>query len=568
MSAALPMRPYQIEAVRAAEAAWARGLRRPAEVLPTGTGKTVVIAHVVERRHQRPYAMNEIGRRTLVMAHRTELVEQAYEKIKAVDPGLRVGIVQGQRNETGGDVVCASVQTLASEDRRRMIADVGLVIVDEAHHAAADTYLRVLRHYGAWGDDAPVGQQARAVALGFTATMVRGDEKALGDVWQEVVYARGIQEMIEAGYLVRPRGVHVEVDDLDLSRVRVSRGDFQGGDLGRAITDSMAPAAIAKAISEHASGMCGIIFAPTVESAKVVAEAVAATGRRVGFVSGTTPAAERRQLWRDFEAGRIDWIANCGVATEGTDLPRAQVAVIARPTRSQGLYIQMAGRVLRPYPGKEFALLLDVVGATKEHSLQSPLSLFGEEAPTERGEREPRNDVELEGLDDAQEQGGAVSADLFGAYAGKDGPLVSREVDLFHASASMWHRTAGGIWFLAAGKRYIALIPGVEVGTWDVTEMDAERRGTGKWIINGVRDMSYAMGWAEGAVTPAEKLTASKERAWRKEKPSDAQRGMARRWGVPLLPDMSKGEVSARLTVAIATQRIDPCVPMYARGRS
>lgn len=563
--AGLPLRPYQIEAVKAVEAAHSRGLRCPAVVLPTGTGKTVVIGELVKRRHERVTQIR-IGRRVLAVAHRTEIVDQIVNKIHDAAPWLRVGVVQGQRNETRADVVVASVQTLASESRRRMIDDVGLIIVDECHHAVAETYLRMLAHYGAWGGGAPVGQQAHAVAVGFTATMMRSDDKSLGDVWQDVVYSRSISEMIQTGYLVRPQGIRVRVDDLDLRTVRTSRGDFQEGDLGRAITESMAPQAIAKAIVEHAPDECGLIFAPTVASAKVVEESVAGTGMSTAFVSGATPASERRDIWRRFLRGDTQWVANCGVATEGTDLPRATTAVIARPTKSQGLYIQMAGRVLRPFPGKMRALLLDVVGVTEIHALHSGLSLFGEEAAGIR-EKQEREDAEPDddGTMTAAKALGLDDRVIDGEY--RDGPLVSEEVDLFHSSTSMWLRTYGGTWFLQAGQRYIALIPGIEPDTWDVATMDAARPGTGRWLINGVHDLSYAMAWAEGDVTASERMTAAREQSWRNRKPTDVQRNIARSWGLALDSKMSKGEVASLLLVAAASQRIDPYTPIYARGR-
>lgn len=562
-------RPYQIEAVKAVKGSLGRGRRRTAVVLPTGTGKTVVIAAFV-RDWRDGFIARPVGRRVLAIAHRTELIEQLRDKVRDVAPGLSVGIVQGQSNETRADVVVASVQTLLSENRRRMIDDVGLIIVDECHHAVAESYLRVLKHYGAWGDEPAIGQAAQAIAVGFTATMSRGDDKALGEVWEEICYSKSIAEMVRCGYLVRPRGLRVRVDDLDLSQVKVSRGDYAEGELGRAITESLAPQAIAKAIREHAPGRPGLIFAPTVEAARVIADAVAEAGFNIDFVHGGTPPEQRRAMFRAFRDGRLDWISNCAIATEGTDLPRAEVAVIARPTKSSTLYVQMAGRVLRPSPGKADALLLDVVGASKLHSLQGSISLFGEESV---GIREPVLDgdvglvEDLEPLDDGMVGADTAFdlADLRGA--GRDGPLVSEEIDLFSGSHSAWMRTHGGTWFLSAGERYIAIVAGVEAGTYDVATMDKKRVGTGRWVINGLHDLSWAMAWAEGEVTPAEKTTAARARSWRREGVTDKQRMMAARCGITIPPSATKGEVSSWLDIEFASARIDPHTPAYARGR-
>jgi superfamily II DNA or RNA helicase len=166
-------------------------------------------------------------------------------------------VVKGNRNETRADVVSCSVQTLAGERRRQMLVDVSLVIIDECHRAAAKSYLDILRHYGCYEAN---GQGAHAA--GFTATMVRGDDKALGDVWQEIVHTKDIASLVQEGFLVRPRGLRVRVEDLDLSKVKRSGGDYQADALGEALEQSLAPEAIAKAMREHAADRRTVLFAP------------------------------------------------------------------------------------------------------------------------------------------------------------------------------------------------------------------------------------------------------------------------------------------------------------------
>jgi ATP-dependent helicase IRC3 len=542
----LPLRPYQRVAVDAAHGAWARGMRRPAEVLFTGAGKTVIFAHLgVEWLAVNP------GRRVLVLAHTTELVDQAIAKFRSVAPGLRIGRVQADANETLARIIVASVATLRSERRRRMLRDVGLIIVDECHHAVATTYREILSHYGA------LGPAVGAVAIGFTATMTRADDLSLGDVWQDVVHAESITDGIMGGYLVRPRGIHVHVDDLDLSQVRTSRGDYREGDLGEAIENSLAPKAIARAVAEHADSRKILLFAPTVHSAEVIGDALRAAGRSVGLVHGAMSAGARRDALDAFRAGSTQILCNCMVLTEGFDEPAADCAVIARPTKSPGLYIQIAGRVLRPYPGKTDALLLDVVGASLKHTLVSALDLFGV------GKAKTENDQAREDPEDLDEGQQDARGALFG---GLDGNLIATEVDLFTGSPMAWLRTRAGVFFLAAGERYIAIVPGADAGTYDVTAMHATVRHTGRWIVQGVEDLAYAMAWAEGEVTPYEKTIASKARAWRAKSPTDKQR--ARAAGLRLtIPDGARsGEVSAMITLALASNRIDPYLPDYMKA--
>lgn len=551
------MRPYQHEAVEAVEAAWSRGLRRPAVVLPTGAGKTVVFSHLVQRRiAARGGAWN--GRRALVLAHRTELIEQAADKIRAVAPDLTVGIVKAQRNGTLADVVVASVQTLRSENRRRQLVGVDLVVVDECHHAVAQSYLTILDHFGCMTDGAQ--------AVGFTATMSRGDDLALGDVWQDVVYVKPIAEMIAAGWLVRPRGKRIRVDDLDLSKVRRSRGDYSEAGLGAALEASLAPEAIAKAVSEHASDRPTLLFAPTVKSATVIGDAVREAGHSTALVHGEMATTERRAALEAFSAGQTQVLANCMVLTEGTDLPRASCAVIARPTTNRGLYVQMVGRVLRLWPGKTDALVLDVVGASQRHALAASVELFGED----RAELVDDELTELDVESDAELDDGELTLDAgglgFDDDPGVNGPLVSEDVDLFHGSASAWCRTYGGTWFLPAGPdRYIALLGGWEPGTYDVVSCHTRQVGQSRWIMRGVADLSYAMAWAEGDVTPAERTLARKDRPWRAGVPSPKTVALATRLGLIAAPGEMAGELSSRITTALASARIDPYVPAWAR---
>jgi superfamily II DNA or RNA helicase len=266
----LKLREYQTEAIAAIRQAWSDGTRRPAVVLPTGAGKTVVFAHLAAQ-------MRERGVRTLILAHRDELIEQAAGKVRAVAPDLRVGIVKGaQREIRGRDVVVASVQSLARAPRRAELAAAGLrlVVVDECHHAVANTYMAVLRDLGCFDEDPMAG----AYAVGVTATLGRSDRVALGQVWQDVAYRRDIVTMIRQGYLVNAKGIRVKVDGLDFGQVKRMHGDYADKALAEAMHASLAPAAIARAYVEHAKDRQGVLFAPGVAMAYEMAEALRPRG--------------------------------------------------------------------------------------------------------------------------------------------------------------------------------------------------------------------------------------------------------------------------------------------------
>lgn len=563
---AIQLRGYQTESVEAVEEAWERGVLRPAVVLPTGAGKTVTFGELLARRaswrpngggfkHRRPG-------RSLVIAHRTELIEQAAAKIRLMAPHLKVGIVKAERDQYAADVVVASVQTLLSPVRRNRIKGVHTLVVDECHHAPADSYLRVLDHYGCFEDGG-------AKAVGFTATMIRGDEKALADVWPEVVYHRSISDMIALGALVRPKGLRVRVPDLNLRGVRKTAGDFNDRDLGKAIEGSLAPERIAEAYAEHAKDRQGICFAPTIVTAELYADALNAVGIKSEVVHYRVADGERRAILQRFRDGTIQVICNAMVLTEGTDLPMAEVCVIGRPTLNKGLFIQMAGRVLRPSPetGKVDALIMDVSGVSERHSLLGALELFGEEAvdvpeDIEEDENDEEKPLELDlelptDLDVELEEGPVWLTD----------PTEVVEVDLFRESTEAWLQTYGGMWFLPTGERYILIQRAADGQGFDVVRMGKHIGSGSSWVIQGAPDLGLAMAVGAGDITREEAVIAKKEQRWRSGHPTPKALGYAQALGCITTPFMTKGEVSNLITVALASRRIDPYVPEYARPR-
>lgn len=552
----LTLRPYQTEGVEAVFDAFRRGVEGPAAVLATGAGKSVMIGAVAKRFRQ------QTGKRVVVLAHRTELVEQNADKIRQIAPELGVGIVKAERNQTMAEVISASVQTLSSPTRRAMLRDVGLVVVDECHHAPAASYRNLLDHFGEGG----------AKRLGFTATMTRGDDLALGDVWTEVVCTVGTQDLVGEGWLVHPVGRRVKVADLDLGSVRVTAGDYQAEQLGAAIEASLAPEAIAKAMAEHARGRQTILFAPTVHSAQVIAEKLREADFTAETVSYLTAPAERAAVLERYRNGVTQVLCNAMVFTEGTDLPMTSCVVIARPTRSHGLFIQMAGRGLRLWPGKDDCLILMIAGAGKGCSLAAPIELFGEEQAA-RLDRELNEDDEDRGDDVGlelaaeREEGTGLDEDM-----GVDGPLVAEAVDLFHGSRSAWKRTYAGIWFLVAGdSRYIAICPPgtLSPDRYDVVSMHAKRHGESRWVLRGATDQGYAMAWAEDDVNPSERSLATKAARWRQAKPSQALLTLAHSLRLQVTEGMTSGQVSDMIDRHKASARIDghPSIQAWIRTR-
>ena len=555
------LRPFQVDLRDDVFREWARGVQRVAAVLPTGGGKTTTFVDLAEQ-----WLQANPSRRAVVIAHRLELIEQAAARVQR-HTGLQVGIVKATRNQTRARIVVASVQTLASRGGRRaaQIADVGLVVVDECHRAAAKSYVEALTQFGCY-------RAGGAVALGVTATLSRSDRLSLGSVWQSVVEGPDIAWMIDRGWLVRPSGLLVRVDDLDLRRVRTTGGDYRKEDLGEAIEQSLAPKRIAEAYREHANRRQGIVFAPTVSSAGAICEELVLAGFAAVLVHGGTPAGERAEKIDQYRRGEIQILCNCGVFTEGTDLPMTECIVVARPTKSNGLYIQMTGRGLRLWcfehgelnnlqspccdRVKVDCLVLDVVGASKRHRLQAQIDLFGED-PEERDETpEILEETDLE--EDEGEDTDTVEVSL---SEDATGDLVAEIVDLFHSSGAGWMRTAAGAWFLPTRERYLCVLPTIVIGGlgFDVWSVPKDPRTA--WVnVSWARgDLVTARTLAEVQVRSGERISQSKY-GWRRAEPSAAMVRLAGALGVDVV-GRSAGEVSNAIDRAQATKRIDPWLP-------
>lgn len=537
-------RPYQQEAVDATFAAWARGVQRPALVLATGLGKTIIFAHTIAR------FVNEArgNRRVVVLVHRDELIRQAVDKLHSVAPHLHIGVVKAGENDTDAQVIVASVQTLARRSRREQVRDVGLVVVDECHHATAASYLDVLDHFGCFGSG--------ALALGVTATMKRSDGTALGQVWQEVVYERDILWGIRHGYLVDVEGKRVVVDDMDMRAVRTTAGDYRAADLGVAFEDSSAPQVIAKAYAEHSPDSQGVAFTPTVATAHALADVMSSAGTPARAVDGAMSPVERSQVMRGHARGDFQVLTNCMVATEGWDSPTTSTVVVARNTQSAGLYQQMVGRVLRPDPSRpaKRALVLDIMGVSARHSLVGLTSLAGIDVADDETllEAKERRDAELV----AQEEDAAREPRRI--------ERVATEVaDLFHGSRFVWNTTDGGVRFVGAGDDYVVLVPEAS-GAYAVAALD-KRRGS-RWIEREISEVSYAMTWGEEyAEREGNAVLNQRERAWRKKPASEKARSLADKLRIIYSPDIRGGALSDLIDTRIASRRIDPFVLPYLK---
>jgi superfamily II DNA or RNA helicase len=361
----LTPRPYQIESKRSVYRAFKEGARRVLVVMPTGTGKTVTFASIVAD------AVAQ-GKRVAILAHREELLDQAAEKIETL-AGIPVAIEQGTRKQAGDDarVVIACVFSLIRRLDRFPADRFDLIIIDEAHRSLANTYRQLLAHFSS------------ARVLGVTATPNRGDELALVQVYSILAYEMTPADAVLNGWLVPYRTVTIELQSLDLTTVRRRNGEFLAGELGAAMSEMRALREAVEPAVELAGHLRAIVFTCTVAHMHIVAETVRAVANErrlsltVATVDGSTAKDERRQIMADYKSGKIRWLINVDIATEGFDAPETEAIIDMQPNEARSRFTQKKGRGARPLPG-----VVDGVDAA-EMAVRLDLFMANGQIPTE-----------------------------------------------------------------------------------------------------------------------------------------------------------------------------------------
>jgi superfamily II DNA or RNA helicase len=563
------LRDYQTQALAALREAREASpdVTRLAIEMATGLGKTITFAAELDEwlDRTRPSLGESETPRALVLVHTDELIRQAVAKIKFVTKGRwTIGVVKAGRNEVDADIVVASVQTLIQPGRKEQIRDVGKIIVDEAHHAAAASYRAILDWYGA----APLDGKSyhpwiKPISLtGYSATLSRTDGQGLGHVFQDLAFSRSLSWGIRHGYLLDFTPWTIKIPGLDTS----------GSDaaLDASLAESIAPEAVVQAWLEKTRGMCQecldatdivssdmgypvapaycpnegcgtmatppstVLFAPLVRSAEAFASAFNQAGIKAEVVAGAYSDEHNRAVLARHEAGVTTVVCNAMKLTEGFDSPRTMCVVVARPTQSVNLLIQMLGRCLRPWldasaPPREqqHATLLSVQGTVQDVRNVADLS-------TKIGTA--RDGVSFLAMEDEWDLGKDIEPDAV-QYAG---PVRVEQWDaMVQASSKAWKYTAGGIPFLPTRKRsegYVFIVQaGQEWQVWSRFLMGTAAKTIVR-KIDTAPDLELAMAAAEdycqeyGGDIGA--LLADKTRPWRKGMPSADMQGHAQRLGL------------------------------------
>lgn len=340
----ITLRPYQSKSVNSVRDAYADGYKAPLLVAPTGAGKTVIFSFIAQNASAKKS-------KVLIMAHRLELCEQCGDKLmqNRVDFGY---ISPAYTPDYTKNIQVGTIQTINSR-KSKIPFTPDLIVIDEAHRSLASTYRTILRFY------------PNARVLGVTATPIRGDGGLLNEVYDCMIMGPTISELIALGFLVQPK-TYGSSAPLDLSGVCIDRktGDYKKTELKKLVDK---PLIIGDAV-EHYRKICdkvpAVAFCVDIDSSMRVAAEFSAAGYICEHIDGNMDKTERSAILRRLAAGKTHVLTSVDLITEGFDAPMVQCAIMLRPTQSTGLYIQMAGRALRPFPGKTCAYILDHVNNT------------------------------------------------------------------------------------------------------------------------------------------------------------------------------------------------------------
>lgn len=351
-------RPYQQKAAAAIHREWDAGNKKTLVVMPTGTGKTIVFASIVNDQVAK-------GEHVLILAHREELLQQASDKLKMVT-GLETALEKAQSSALDSDkmVVVASVQTLSKQNQLMKYPRdyFGTIIIDEAHHTAAKTYKGILEHF------------IDAKVLGVTATPDRSNMKSLSDIFDSLAFEYKLPDAIREGYLckINTKTIPVEVD---ISKVHINAGDFSAQDLGNVL--DLYLDTIADTIVRECQNRKTVIFTPLVRISKRLCNILNKRNFKTAEVNGAS--ADRKDVLKGFDNGEYKALTNAMLLTEGWDCPTVDCIICLRPTKSRSLYAQIVGRGTRLCEGKKNLLVLDFLWLTKKHSLCHPADIFCED---------------------------------------------------------------------------------------------------------------------------------------------------------------------------------------------
>lgn len=555
----IKLRPYQEKAIKAVLDSYDKEIRKVGIVMGVGTGKTITACSVIDEMIQKT------GKKALILAHREELLTQAQEDLKLVNPKLTSSIEQGTNHaDLEADVIIASVPTLGRGNSNRILKfdpnDFCMLWVDEAHHATNTTYTNIFEHFHTLKN---VDDDNKRLLLGVTATPYRMDDQKLEDILDDIVYEYHMLSGIKQGYLSNIKAYTVKTN-IDISQVKRSGGDFNLKDLGEAINVDERNKIILDTYKDWCTKQPTLIFCVDVSHAEVLTHIFKNEGIRAECVTGGTPTDERKKIIDDFKNRKVDVLMNVGIFTEGTNLPLVENIIMGRPTKSLGLYNQIIGRASRLSSGKTHATIYDIVDNAGNQGIKTMSSVLGIDELDFKG----KDLLEIKDFVDKLKN---LSPNINWRTVDVNNPKAEIErLDLLAGlnvpdelspfTRFAWAKLSAGQYKLGLGDNkdtgfsYAMYLRENAIGKFEVymqTYMKNDRQT--KWVkIDGGLSMTQAIEKADEKVKKdfSDRFALIERSApWRKQEPTDKQLAILRKLKVNenTLSEISKGQASVLL---------------------
>jgi superfamily II DNA or RNA helicase len=340
----IQLRDYQEDIIRDVVARLkADGYTAPLVVAPTGSGKTIMFAHIATGAEAK-------GKRVMILVHRREILQQTMEKLFAF--GVQAGQIASGQPMTPELVQVAMVSTLVR--RLESIPPPDLIIIDEAHHAVAGSWKKVQDRF------------PDVLRIGFTATPERLSGEGLIEVFDTMVLGPSSKWMVDNGHLSLPRmfcGPNVQAKP----KMKVKMGDYDKKEQTKKMKERLIVGSVIQHYIQHLNGLPTVCFCVSIDHCEFMESEFQAAGFRARTVHGSMTKADRDAAIGGLATGEVQVLCSCDVISEGVDVPVIAGAILLRRTKSLGLYLQQVGRALRPYPGKDHAIILDHAGCIHEH---------------------------------------------------------------------------------------------------------------------------------------------------------------------------------------------------------
>jgi DNA repair protein RadD len=515
------LRPYQKVAVADASRAL-DSHKNTLVVAPTGAGKTIMLSALVGERFKK-------DNRVLIIQHRDELVNQNRSKFAAINPNISTSIVNGSTKNWNGETIFSMIQTVSRGTNLRQRPKFDMVIIDESHHAAADTYQKVI--------EAVREDNEHVEIVGFTATPNRGDGKALRSTFTNCSHQIEITTLIREGFLVRPKAFVIDVGVREaLEGVTRRANDFDMAEVEQIMNKRVINERVVAEWIEKAGDRKTVVFCSTVKHAEDLLIVFVENQINAAMVVGETPKEERKQILHDLEFGETQVVINVAVLTEGFDAPPVSCIVLTRPSSYKSTMVQMIGRGLRIidpeiYPDivKTDCMVLDFGTSILKHgALDEAANLDGKDK--QEGEAPEKKCPKCGFINPLSVKECVECGHVFESEVDRLINFTMTEYDLMELSPFLWMDIFGnGSCMMASGFEGFGVVG--TIGNMSIGMVKSKNNRKVRSVAIG--EKIQAMSAADDFMREIESSSAAnKSKLWLNQRASDKQRNLLLQYGV------------------------------------